>query len=321
MRCGRRTRQQLLVADLMTIDPVVVPSMHPSRKLRICCTRTRSPAFPWSTPLGALVGVISQTDLVGVLDSPVGRLIRNKPSGLRVGELMSSPAMTVPMTGSLARSRPVDGRFPGPSARRDRRRRTSGRRAVGDRPGDALPRGVTDLIESEIAGGPYAAAPRRAAPARDGGARRGCRRAQGSARHRQPVRPCRPRRRVHLPWRDLRDHGQRRDRGPAVRGRPPAGRAGVLARADPCHRRWGRTVHRQHADRHGLGERQDRLDARPSQLDDRLRRQPRGGPGDGRRHVRRGPVRLRRRQRRPGRPGHREREGRAGVRARRSRSA
>jgi CBS domain-containing protein len=47
------------------------------------------------------VGVVSQTDLIAVMDSPVGRLIRTKPSGLCVGELMSSPAVTIPLTGSL----------------------------------------------------------------------------------------------------------------------------------------------------------------------------------------------------------------------------
>ncbi|MGZ8437990.1 MAG: CBS domain-containing protein, partial [Candidatus Limnocylindrales bacterium] len=49
---------------------------------------------------GSLVGVISQTDLIAIEEAPIGRLIRTEASGLRVGELMSSPAITVPMTGS-----------------------------------------------------------------------------------------------------------------------------------------------------------------------------------------------------------------------------
>ena len=69
---------------------------------RACSGPTRSAACPWSTPQGALVGVISQTDLVAIEEAPIGRLIRTESSGLRVGELMSSPAITVPMTGSLA---------------------------------------------------------------------------------------------------------------------------------------------------------------------------------------------------------------------------
>jgi CBS domain-containing protein len=45
--------------------------------------------------------VISQTDLVAIHESPIGRLIRTEASGLRVGQLMSTPAITIPMTGSL----------------------------------------------------------------------------------------------------------------------------------------------------------------------------------------------------------------------------
>jgi CBS domain-containing protein len=103
---------QLLVADLMTIDPVTVPvdaSIEEAARLLHANSVT---GLPVVDGFGALVGVISQTDLVGVIDSPVGRLIRARPSGLRVGELMSSPAITVPMTGSLrdAARRMVDSR-------------------------------------------------------------------------------------------------------------------------------------------------------------------------------------------------------------------
>ena len=92
---------ELLVADLMTIDPVVVAvddSIEGAARLLHANSIT---GLPVVDAAGGLVGVISQTDLVGVLDSPVGRLIRTRPSGFRVGELMSSPAITVPMTGSV----------------------------------------------------------------------------------------------------------------------------------------------------------------------------------------------------------------------------
>lgn len=91
---------QLLVADIMTIDPIVVPvdaSVEEAARLLHANSITGLPVID---AFGALVGVISQTDIVGVLDSPVGRLIRTRPSGLRVGELMSSPAVTVPFMGS-----------------------------------------------------------------------------------------------------------------------------------------------------------------------------------------------------------------------------
>lgn len=92
---------QLLVADIMTIDPIVVPvdaSVEEAARLLHANSITGLPVID---AFGALVGVISQTDIVGVLDSPVGRLIRTRPSGLRVGELMSSPAVTVPFMGSV----------------------------------------------------------------------------------------------------------------------------------------------------------------------------------------------------------------------------
>ena len=85
----------------MTIDPVVVAVDASIEDAAHLLHANSISGLPVVDPLGALVGVISQTDLVGVIDSPVGRLIRARPSGLRVGELMSSPAMTIPMTGSL----------------------------------------------------------------------------------------------------------------------------------------------------------------------------------------------------------------------------
>jgi CBS domain-containing protein len=93
--------KQLLVADVMTIDPVVV-GVDASLEDAVRLLRSYSiTGLPVIDEQGALVGVISETDLLAGADSPVGRLIRTKPSGLRVGELMSSPAVTVPMASSL----------------------------------------------------------------------------------------------------------------------------------------------------------------------------------------------------------------------------
>lgn len=92
----------LLVADVMTIDPIVVgidASLEEAARLLHVNSIT---GLPVVDAAGALVGVISQTDVVAVMDSPVGRLIRTQASGLRVGELMSSPAITVSLTESLA---------------------------------------------------------------------------------------------------------------------------------------------------------------------------------------------------------------------------
>lgn len=91
----------LLVADLMTIDPVVVAddaSLEDAAHLLSAYSIT---GLPVVNRQGALVGVISQTDLVAMQDSSIGRAVRTHQSGLRVGELMTSPAVTVPMTGGL----------------------------------------------------------------------------------------------------------------------------------------------------------------------------------------------------------------------------
>ncbi|MFI5255157.1 MAG: HPP family protein [Candidatus Limnocylindrales bacterium] len=96
-----QTQQQLLVADVMTIDPVVV---HVDASLEEAAHLLRAysiTGLPVVDEAGDLVGVISQTDLVEAQDSPVSRLVRGQQSGLRVGELMTSPAVTVPMAGQL----------------------------------------------------------------------------------------------------------------------------------------------------------------------------------------------------------------------------
>ena len=102
----------VLVADLMTIDPVVGAVDASIEEAAHLLRVNAISGLPVVDPIGALVGVISQTDLVRVIDSPVGRLVRARPTGLRVGELMSSPAVTVPMTGSVrdAARRMVDAR-------------------------------------------------------------------------------------------------------------------------------------------------------------------------------------------------------------------
>jgi len=93
--------QALLVADLMTIDPIVV-SVDASLEEAAHLLRAYSiHGLPVVDLDGNLVGVISQTDLLAADDASVSRLVRGKQSTLRVGELMSSPAVTVPMTGSL----------------------------------------------------------------------------------------------------------------------------------------------------------------------------------------------------------------------------
>jgi CBS domain-containing protein len=92
---------QLLVADVMAIDPVIVDVDAPLEDAAHLLHAYSITGLPVVDAEGSLVGVISQTDLLGILDSSLGRLIRTSPTGLRVGELMSSPAITIPLTGSL----------------------------------------------------------------------------------------------------------------------------------------------------------------------------------------------------------------------------
>jgi CBS domain-containing protein len=93
---------QMLVADLMTIDPIVIgvdASLEDAARLLHENSITGLPVIDTG---GALLGVISQTDMVSVGEGAVGRAIRAQASGIRVGEFMTSPAVTVAMTSTLA---------------------------------------------------------------------------------------------------------------------------------------------------------------------------------------------------------------------------
>jgi len=94
--------KQLLVTDVMTLDPVVIGCDASIEEAAGLLHANAISGLPVIDDAGALVGVISQSDLVDIMDSALGRVVRTRPSGLRVGELMSSPAVTIPMTGSLA---------------------------------------------------------------------------------------------------------------------------------------------------------------------------------------------------------------------------
>ena len=93
--------KQMFVGDVMTIDPVVVRADASLEEAAHLFRSNAISGLPVVDARGSLIGVISQTDLVGVMDSPLGRLIGIQPGRLRVGELMSSPAVTVPLTASL----------------------------------------------------------------------------------------------------------------------------------------------------------------------------------------------------------------------------
>jgi CBS domain-containing protein len=61
----------------------------------------RISGLPVVDEVGRLVGVVTRTDLLGDGNATIRALVRGHLSGLRVGELMSAPAVTVPMTATL----------------------------------------------------------------------------------------------------------------------------------------------------------------------------------------------------------------------------
>jgi CBS-domain-containing membrane protein len=93
---------QLQVADVMTLDPIVVRSDQPVEAAQRLLATYRVSGLPVVEANGSLVGVISRTDLTESVSPTVSALVRGLPSGLRVGEVMTSPAVTVPMTATLA---------------------------------------------------------------------------------------------------------------------------------------------------------------------------------------------------------------------------
>lgn len=95
---------ELLVADLMTLDPVVIGSDAALEEAEHLMRERHISGLPVVDQHGALVGVISQTDVLEDGGAPMALLLRRKPSGLRVGELMTSPAVTVLMTERLVQA-------------------------------------------------------------------------------------------------------------------------------------------------------------------------------------------------------------------------
>lgn len=91
----------LRVADLMTIDPISVSMDATVEDAEDLMRRHRITGLPVVDDAGRLIGVISQTDIL-YLDVPaVQALIRNRERGVRVGEVMSAPAVTIDSMASV----------------------------------------------------------------------------------------------------------------------------------------------------------------------------------------------------------------------------
>lgn len=91
----------LRVAELMTIDPITVGIDATIEDAEELMRRNRVTGLPVVDLSGRLIGVISQTDIL-YLDVPAVRaLIRHRERGVRVGEVMSAPALTIDTNASV----------------------------------------------------------------------------------------------------------------------------------------------------------------------------------------------------------------------------
>ena len=98
----RATESELTAGDLMTIDPVVVVVDAPIEDAERLLLDRGVSGLPVVDHDGSLLGVVSQTDFMHLGDPDVRALIHQKASGLRVGEVMSRPPVTVDVATPLA---------------------------------------------------------------------------------------------------------------------------------------------------------------------------------------------------------------------------
>ena len=101
------------VADLMTIDPIVVSVDATIEEAEELLRQHRITGLPVVDLSGRLVGVISQTDLLYLAVPTVQALIRHRESGIRVGEVMSVPPVTIETAATIreAAGRMHEGHF------------------------------------------------------------------------------------------------------------------------------------------------------------------------------------------------------------------
>lgn len=85
----------------MTLDPVTIAVDATLEDAETLLRDYRITGLPVIDEGGRLVGVISQTDLLYLALPTVQALIRHRDSGIRIGEVMSVPAVTVDVTATL----------------------------------------------------------------------------------------------------------------------------------------------------------------------------------------------------------------------------
>lgn len=93
---------ELRVVDLMTLDPVSIPMDATIEEAEATLRQHRITGLAVVDRDDRLVGVISQTDLLYLAAPSVRALIHHRDSGIRVGEVMSSPPVTIDAAAPLA---------------------------------------------------------------------------------------------------------------------------------------------------------------------------------------------------------------------------
>jgi CBS domain-containing protein len=93
---------RLAVADVMTMDPVTVGIDASVEAAEQLLAAYRVSGLPVVDADGRLVGVLSRTDLLLEGGPVLSQLVRGRASGLRVGEIMSRPPLTVGLSATLA---------------------------------------------------------------------------------------------------------------------------------------------------------------------------------------------------------------------------
>lgn len=95
------TAPVLCVADLMTLEPIVVRETDSVAFAETVLRDFRITGLPVVDASGRLVGVFSETDSLYLKVPSVSRLLRGKVGDTRVGEVMSRPPITVNSLASI----------------------------------------------------------------------------------------------------------------------------------------------------------------------------------------------------------------------------